>query len=168
MKRVKSILFVAVVAGIFMGCKKEALEVNPDFEGEWSTGYSYWPWSSDHLSVKSDGSASFTTYNHHDQVVTSGTAKIKDQRLHIRRLDFRIDAEPGYDAEGNYRMILDSRNYYCVFIPEGLYAIPGPSYCTINWHQRAEYYNHPDYHTLQYKASTDPEWTSIDVQWNHA
>jgi hypothetical protein len=161
MKPVKSILFLVAFASIFMGCRKEALEVYPDLEGEWNSEL-FTEQNGILIRVLQPGQDSYyTEIIDGDRTNEVGKAEIKNDILKIGKNKIKITSYPGYDNLGNYSFNTTDGKFigaYAVVHPE---AIAVGTTATFQW-EIPRQGSKVDTKFIDYKISANEEWTTID------
>ena len=93
MKRLSFILLIITALALASSCKKKAIDLNPEYIGEWRTEYDI------HdgyiiLTIGDNGKANYTEYGLNAGVDLERMARIKDDVFYIGRKSLPIYQEP--------------------------------------------------------------------------
>jgi hypothetical protein len=163
MRSVKTIYIILFFSILFFGCRKEAIDINPDMEGSWRSYPS--SWDNDIINI---GTGQSTYYQH--QLAQgqrpknySGKAKIKDDILYIGKFSEHIDFYPGYDTTGNNIMIVQGITYYGAQYPGDVFTRVSNDTTYFTW--RA-YSGGDEKMVMDYKPSSSSTWETKEFTKN--
>lgn len=170
---VRFIFIPSILAAFaFTGCKKEAVDIDPEFAGFWMTSV-YGPYDGSTVTINDN-----STSRAHSQPCCgagsendyTGEAKIRNDYLYIGRFQPHIDGYPNYDTAGNYVLVLDGITYYKVMAVKDMYAAVSGTSVTFSWNNHSVDLDQVEmlgeYYTIDYRLQNTSAWTEITLPVN--
>jgi hypothetical protein len=153
-------LVLIIFSIAFCSCRKDALEVDPDLEGQWNSE-SYTEENGILIYIKQPDLKSYYTeiVNGIDEKQMA-KAKIKKNILKIGYKHFEITRYPGYDGDGNYSFDTNLGTFI------GAYAVVGPA-ATVSGTSVTFGWTAPpagamiDAKFIDYRVASTSAWTTI-------
>ncbi len=93
------LLLCIFLLSILFGCKKDVLDVNPEFEGKWETKTMGNECDSYTIVINSDNSGEYIHSSAIEDIHYSGKVKLKDNTLKIGSHKFTVNASPASSVD---------------------------------------------------------------------
>jgi hypothetical protein len=111
MRPIRCIAVFLLFAIAFCGCKKWAIDVNPELEGKWHKSFGSSSDVSIYISNKGKSAVSYS-YPGEKMNNTGGPAKLENDILYIGKFKGHIDLYPTNDSLGNKIIKIQGLTYY--------------------------------------------------------